>query len=206
MLNRRSLFAATAAATSFLSTAVKPSGARATTASFDLEPRGTQGRLERLPELTLESRQDFFTGFRKWVNGDMRQAAHDRMVKILTDKGLDPDADIPLKKLLKLLGDDPVIGTSVRAWISGQQLTWKSIQDRFHADADSYLAEMEAADMAGPGSLELNPDMEIPNYAKHEIHIQPGGYVGDPFAGHINHYGVNAFYQGRNDQDEVHRP
>ncbi len=203
MLNRRTLFGATAAATSLLASKFNGGKAAAKTMSFDIEPRGTQGRLERLPNLNLESRQDFFTGFRKWVGGDLRQAAQERMAKILTDKGLDPDTDIPLKKVLKLVEKDPVIGTSVRTWISGQQLTWKAIQDEFHNNADAYFAEMEGADETGPGSLELNPTMDIPDYAKHEIHIQPGGYVGDPFAGQINHYGVNAFYQGRNNQDEV---
>ena len=58
-----------------------------------------------------------------------------------------------------------------------------------------------------PGTLELNPDMHIPTYTKHEIHQQPGGYVGSPFAGPVYHYGTNAFYRARNienRQDENH--
>jgi ubiquinone/menaquinone biosynthesis C-methylase UbiE len=50
--------------------------------------------------------------------------------------------------------------------------------------------------------------MAIPDHARHEIHIQPGGYVGDPFAGHVYHYGTNSFYigqYGHNEQDEIHR-
>ncbi len=65
------------------------------------------------------------------------------------------------------------------------------------------MAEMESADHSGPGSLELDPDLVLPEYTKHEIHIQPGGYVGDPFAGYINYYGVNNFYGGSNYDDEV---
>ena len=34
--------------------------------------------------------------------------------------------------------------------------------------------------------------------------MQPGGYVGDPFAGHIYHYGTNNFWLGKNYQDEMH--
>jgi ubiquinone/menaquinone biosynthesis C-methylase UbiE len=96
---------------------------------------------------------------------------------------------------------------SGRTWISNQQITWKILQDHFHENADAYIAEMEAADNVGPGTLELNPDMEIPKYTKHEIHIQPGGYVGDEFAGHIYHYGTNSFYIGAigdNEQDQIH--
>jgi len=44
----------------------------------------------------------------------------------------------------------------------------------------------------------------MPDYTRHEIHQQPGGYVGNPFAGHLYHYHTNHFYGGRNDQDERH--
>jgi SAM-dependent methyltransferase len=129
--------------------------------------------------------------------------AYERIDAILAANGYKKGDDITTERLLELIGDDPAISTTLRTWLGGQQLIWSNIQAEFHDNADAYLAEMEAADNAGPGSLELNPDLEIPDYARHEIHIQPGGYVGDPFAGHINHYGVNAFYAGRNYQDEV---
>jgi ubiquinone/menaquinone biosynthesis C-methylase UbiE len=85
---------------------------------------------------------------------------------------------------------------------------WKTLQLHLHENADAYLSEMEATDKAGPGMLEFAPKLDIPAYARHEIHIQPGGYVGDPFAGHMYHYGTNSFYtgtsHGTNDQDEAH--
>ena len=72
MLNRRTLFGASAAAASLLTAATGARKASAKTVPFDVEPRGTKGRLERLPTLTLESQQDFFTGFRKFANNDFR--------------------------------------------------------------------------------------------------------------------------------------
>lgn len=204
MLNRRTLFGIPAAFAALFTSAVPGRKAHAATAaSFDVEPRGAVGRMERLPSLDLESQQDFLTGFRSYVNSDLRQASLQRFEAIMTANGIAADAELPLKQVLDLVKDDPVIATSVRTWLSGQQLIWGSIKDEFHNKSDTYLGEMAAADQAGPGSVELNPDLEIPEYARHEIHIQPGGYVGDPFAGHINHYGVNAFYAGRNYQDEV---
>jgi ubiquinone/menaquinone biosynthesis C-methylase UbiE len=204
MLNRRTLFGIPAAFAALFTSAVpgRRLAAKSTT-SFDVEPRGSIGRMERLPSLDLESQQDFLTGFRSFVNSDLRKASLERFETIMTANGIAPDTVLPQQQVLDLVKDDPVIATSVRTWLSGQQITWKSIQDEFHNKSDMYLAEMAAADRSGPGSVELNPDMEIPDYARHEIHIQPGGYVGDAFAGHINHYGVNAFYQGRNYQDEV---
>jgi ubiquinone/menaquinone biosynthesis C-methylase UbiE len=52
--------------------------------------------------------------------------------------------------------------------------------------------------------VELDPDLAIPDYCRHEIHIQPGGYVGNELAGALYHYGTNSFYMGQNDSDEFH--
>ena len=203
MLSRRAIFGATAAAASLLTTPFTRKAA-ATTSSYDLEPRGTTGRLERLPKLDLESQDDFLTAFRVWVGADLSDAARARAAKVLEKKGLDPEAAISKKQALALLGDDPLIGTRFLARATCQQLTWDILMKEFHDNADQYLAEMEAADYSGPGKLELNPEMDIPEYTRHEIHAQPGGYVGDPFAGHVYHYGTNNFYKGRNYQDELH--
>jgi SAM-dependent methyltransferase len=122
----------------------------------------------------------------------------------MRENGHDPRADIPLQEIQALIGDDHVVALSAHAWINCQLLMWKQLQNEFHGDAEAYLAEMEAADIAGPGTLELNPEMQLPEYTTHEIHMQPGGYVGDPFAGHIYHYGTNNFWLGQNYQDEMH--
>ena len=213
MLDRRSLFAATAAVGSFVGAAFGSRKANAATHTSvnltpkgDLEPRGSNGRLERLPTLDLESKHDFVSGFRTWHNKSNR-AVSQRVEKILTENGLDPKGKYSMEKVLPMIENDHMVGTSGRTWISNQQVTWKILQDHFHENADAYIAEMEAADNDGPGTLELNPDMEIPKYTKHEIHIQPGGYVGDEFAGHVYHYGTNSFYVGAigdNEQDQIH--
>jgi ubiquinone/menaquinone biosynthesis C-methylase UbiE len=213
LLDRRSLFAATAAVGSFVGAAFGSRKANAATHTSinlvpkgDIEPRGSKGRLERLPTLDLESKHDFVTGFRKF-HGRFNKVANDRIEKILEENGLDPKAELTMEETLKLIEHDPIVGTSGRTWLSNQQVTWKILQDHFHDNSETYIAEMEAADNAGPGTLELNPDMELPKYTKHEIHIQPGGYVGDEFAGHIYHYGTNSFYVGAigdNEQDQIH--
>ncbi len=208
MLDRRTLFSAVATTGAAITPIFTGKSAKAKTApsSFrgDVELRGTDGRLERLATLDLESIQDFLTGFRTKVNTEFEGLALKRSRKVLEDAGLNPYGDHSMEVVLSLLGNDPVIGTRTRLWIGSQQITWKSLQNHFYKHADVYLEEMEAADNTGPGTLELNPDMDIPDYTKHEIHIQPGGYVGDPFAGHIYHYGTNMFFAGRNFQDELH--
>ena len=74
MLNRRTLFASTMAVATAAKEAVLGRSAEAALPK-DVEPRGTVGRLERLPRLDLESQHDFITGFRQFVNVDMNRAA-----------------------------------------------------------------------------------------------------------------------------------
>jgi ubiquinone/menaquinone biosynthesis C-methylase UbiE len=209
MINRRNLFGASAATASFVSALFgsKKVSAAISSSKFnaaDVEPRGSNGRLERLPRQHLEAQHDFITGFRVFANRDMNSAARRRIANIMRANGIDPTKKLPTADVLKHVGNDPLVAASARMWLSAQQINWKTLHDEFHGNADAYLAEMEAADNVGPGTLELNPDMAMPDYVTHEIHIQPGGYVGDPFAGHIYHYGTNNFFEGRNDQDELH--
>ena len=206
MMNRRTILGALAAAFSATAASRKARAFSAAPPSppYDFEPRGNIGKLERLASLDLESRQDFLTGFRVWSNGPLGRAAQVRAGEIFAAEGIDQASDISIEALREVLERDPVIGASMRYWISGQQISWKILQEEFHGKADTYLAELDAADRSGPGTVKLDPNLEVPEYASHEIHIQPGGYVGDPFAGHIYHYGTNHFYMGHNDQDEVH--
>ena len=204
MMNRRTILGGLAAAFSATAAARK---ARASTAPqpslpYDVEPRGTVGMQERLPSLDLESRHEFLTGFRAWAQGPLGRAAQERANAIFEAEGIDPEGDVPLEQVQAVLEGDPIVGASVRYWITGQQHCWKLIQDEFHANAEAYMAELDAADKAGPGSVTLAPGFKVPEYASHEIHIQPGGYVGDPFAGYIYHYGTNHFRLGDNDQDQ----
>ena len=57
MIDRRSLFAAAGA--TLVGSTVAGRKASAATADFDVEPRGSIGRLERVPSLGLENVHDF---------------------------------------------------------------------------------------------------------------------------------------------------
>jgi len=171
-------------------------------------PRGTKGRLTRLGSFDVESRQEFTKGFRSMHRQQIRAAANEALDRLLEREGIDPTMKMDMPTLLSLVDADPAINISSHTWIANQRLTWKNLQDYFHSNEDAYLSEMEATDRKGPGSLELKPRMQLPEHVSHQIHIQPGGYVGDPFAGHMYHYGTNSFYlggRGHNDQDQIHR-
>ena len=197
--DRRSLFgaAATAALIGRGASAKLPAGS-------DVEPRGTTGILERLPTLDLEASEEFFTTFRTWVNGEFSQAARASAERTIRAKGKDPKAEMTQEEAIDLLKDDPMVLMRVAMWQRMQMHSWNNIKREFHDNYDAYMSEMEAADKAGPGTLELNPDMHHPDYTRHEVHMQPGGFVGDPFAGHLYHYLTNNFREGGNYQDELH--
>lgn len=210
MIDRRTLFGASAAVMSAVGALFGSKSASAASAPMskfkgDYEPRGTNERLERLPLLDLESYDNFLTGLRVWSSSASGRTARRRFNDALKNAGLDPREDLPLEKIFPHVENDAYLGTAARLRTSGQQLMWTALQKHYHDNADTYLDELEATDNIGPGKLELNPDMHIPEYTKYEIHIQPGGYVGDAFAGYIYQYGTYNFYRGENYQDEIHR-
>ena len=207
MINRRTLFGAAATLGTAITSALTGRPAAAGRPAFDVEPRGTVGRLERLPRLDVESRDDFLTGYRLWQTRKLGPVARGRFDTIMAAHGLNSKDDIPLQQIFEAVEDDPILGVQAHARACVHNLMHQNFQSFFHASADTYLAELEAADASGPGTLELNPDIDIPEYARHEIHTQPGGYVGEPFAGHIYHYSTNNFYarlDKGNYQDDLH--
>ncbi len=198
---RRFLLGASAAA----ATALTGLNAIAKEAGWDVEWRGTNGIFERLPYLDVESDQDFYTGFRRWQSREIMGAASRRALEILEENGIAPDEIIPMEQVMELMEDDYIMGLSVLTWENTQQAMWLQIQDTYHREADLFLSEMEAAEKLGPGTIELHPEMHIPQYASYEIHLQPGGYVGDPFAGYIYVHGENVVFTNGNFQDEGQR-
>ena len=207
MVNRRTLLS-TAAGAAAVSAFFQERPAFAATSEIDVEPRGADGRMERLGTQELESQLDFNAGFRLFQKRKMRRLTSRLLNDALIEAGIDPRGTFTYKQILEVADSNPMINLAHRAWMANQQAGWKRLQDYFHANTDMYLSEMEANDKVGPGTLELSPDMYLPEYTRHEIHTQPGGYVGDPFAGHVYHYNTNAFHVavvGGNEQDQHHK-
>lgn len=173
-------------------------------AGKDVEPRGQMGIFERLPTLDLELSEQFLTTLRTFINGEFSRASRESAAQTIAAKGKDPKAPVTHEEALELLKDDPIVAMRTAMWQRLQMHSWQNIRHELHANYDAYMAEMEAADNIGPGKLELNPDLKYPKHAIHEIHMQPGGYVGDPFAGHLYYYLTMNFQEGRDFQDERH--
>jgi SAM-dependent methyltransferase len=202
MINRRTVLLSGAAA-SALAASLPAAQVTAAAAAASATDRGFDGGYERLPALDLESRMDFIWGVQAWQGATQSHAMQSRMGAILQQRGIAPDQPVTTAEAIALFADDPLIAGYVKLYTTTQQLKFALLTQEFHANEDFYLAELEAAERRGPGSLELHPELEIPAYARRELHMQPGGYVGDAFAGYVFRYAIVGLQNGHNFQDEV---
>ena len=81
---------------------------------------------------------------------------------------------------------------------------WRRTRQSFVRNGDHVLDKMEARQNLGPGKLIYDEGFVVPAYTRQEIHLQPGGYTDDALGGVVFHYGTMVFYEGSNDQDELH--
>lgn len=167
-------------------------------------PRGARGLFTRLPDFNLESYQDYLYGRGIWIR-QIAAISQQRGEAILRSRGIDPTkpSDIPLGEVVAMLQADPVIARQTRLGLDNTYDSFVRLRDYFHANGSYYEEMLAASDKAGPGALEVNPGMDVPDYTKHEIHNQVGGYMGDPFAGMIYFYGTLALNDAANEQDNM---
>ena len=176
LFNRRSAMGVAGAFAGGAASLMGSKSALAKLARDDFEPRGTDGILERLPTLDLESYDEFSTSTRVWINSELSRAAERRATEMMKANGIAPDDEVSFETAVELLIDDPIIAFHTHSWQRLQMHMWSELLREFNSNYDAYMSEMEAADNSGPGVLELNPGIE-PEYTKHEIHMQPGGYT-----------------------------
>lgn len=165
--------------------------------------RGVHGGLPRLPTLADESYQDFLEGLRRLVGSGMSLPA---MRALHAALGTPPAPLPPIpRETLRRAGDDvPFLAARNRMLRSSQQMMWQGLITAY-ADHRALIEEaLSTAERAGPGSLECPVDFVVPDYARREFHIQPGGYQGDALTGPVYHYGTKVFFVGTNDDDAMH--
>jgi SAM-dependent methyltransferase len=160
----------------------------------------------RFPKLDDNSRLNFARGFKLWLSADWQTPeAIQKREQLLISKGYSPgNTNLDYEECFRILMEDPTYAARTRLQWSIHDFMWDRAMRAFYGDAESYLRAMEETDESGPGSLTLRPEIAIPDYARHEIHRQPGGFVGDAFAGWVYHYALSlAHYPGVSDNDEI---
>jgi ubiquinone/menaquinone biosynthesis C-methylase UbiE len=172
---------------------------------YDVSSEQKAARTVRFPKLDQNSVMNFVVGFRKWNSAERYgTGATAQASDYLRSKGLATgESNASYEESFRTMLGSPSFAMNVRLFRSLQGLMWNHALRAFHEDAAKYIALMEATDSAGPGSLELNPDLDLPGYTRHEIHGQPGGYVGDPFAGWVYHWALarGFYYQFRHEEN-----
>lgn len=173
--------------------------------------RGAIGVLPRPARLADESYLEFVTSFRFLAIREMfpRVAEHgEAALAEALDKGdiakpVEGEA-VPLSDIKRVFGKVPVVPTWQRFVRTQQEMMWRRTRESFFQNADRLMERMDAAAAKYPDRLHIDPDFAVPDYARREIHCQPGGYTDDPMGGIVFHYGTKVFYEGANDQDELH--
>ena len=171
------------------------------TATID---RGQVGRWERHPTVNSENYAEFCEGLRVFAQEKTRSvamAAADKAITAAVNDGRDLSR---LNDIRALFDPIPQLGVRNRMMRTLQEMTWRGLRDQYHAERDKYLGLLDAYDKRGPGKVEWEPSFDAPDYAKHPIHIQPGGYFSDPLAGFWYYQGTHTFFIGANTQDEGH--
>ena len=167
--------------------------------------RGMSGVLPRTPTLEDESYLDFMEDVRNFAIREMFPVVGKQVEAAARKAGLaDDGATAPYRELGAVADPLPLVGVWKRIMRSQQQITWNKIAATLHENPARYEAQLAEAERQRPNRLHYDPNFVVPDYAKLDIHLQPGGYCNDPLAGYIFHHGTKVFYQGDNDQDELH--
>ena len=138
-MDRRTLFALTGATA--VAAAMRPFAAEAKEA-LNLDLRGMNGQLRRLPSLDVASNQEFLTEVRTWVQRapeGLMNVARARAREVLVENGHSPRAELPVAEVIRLMENDNTLMASARAWLATQQLMWAGLKQHFDANMDLSL-------------------------------------------------------------------
>lgn len=164
--------------------------------------RGDIGILPRPPRLADDSYLDFAESARMNFRHVLFPIVSDLIDKNVEEKY--PDIEPELEELRKICDSMPVTRSWRRLMRSHHEMIQRGSRDAFEPEREEMLNAIDEAMSKGPGTITLNPKIEIPDYVLHQIHLQPNSYFGDAMAGIRYLYGTKAFYLGCNNQDELH--
>ena len=165
-----------------------------------------QAQLDSPPQPEVQSYMDYMMAVRNFsIREWFPQVAQDIAAQA-EEQGLPGDVTVDEYESLAPSIDK---AAEVQAWKrvmrSQQQMTWQRLVDAYSSDRARWLALLDEAEKVHPGHLHITPDLEVPESACLDIHLQPGGYCRDPLAGYLFDHGTRVFYQGDNEGDSLHK-
>jgi SAM-dependent methyltransferase len=173
--------------------------------SAALYPRGkVAGPYPALPARADEAYVDFVSDARNFLLHAQQRpiAAYSR--ELLRRAGLTASPDpANTRRAAEILMQDPALRIYYRVKRSLQEAFWNRLLTAFGSRRERLMAALDEADRRGPGSVEYDLDGPVPEYAQTQIHLQPGGYAGEPLAGILYDLGLKVFMGGAADHDGV---
>jgi SAM-dependent methyltransferase len=168
--------------------------------------RGFVGTAPATTRRDEETYLDFVEGARTWtmgLEGTIKPRADEAFAAFERESGR---AAASVEDAASALDEVAIIASRKRLMRSTQEMLWSEVIASYRAREQELLAELDAADRSGPGSVRYDPAFRLPDYITNvDFHIQPGSYDDDPLAGYIYHYGTKIFFTGHNDNDDVQR-
>jgi ubiquinone/menaquinone biosynthesis C-methylase UbiE len=165
----------------------------------------------RLPAtLDQTARQDFVAALRGFVLHDMAQdmrTVYDREVapRLARELGREPRDGSEVHRAMRN-SDYFRFYSSVR--VNAQEMTWDSVRDQLDGSRNTLDTRVRGALGSGPGSLTLDPDLDVPRSVSGiDVHLLPGGYDresgdGDAAQGAFFDHGAAVFYMGLMGRDQ----
>lgn len=175
------------------------------TLSNSLLQRGLNGNTPALPSRSDESFVDFICDARNVLAMDKRDAisARSNALAKAANIRINHDAET-VSQVREVIASDTEVATYFRLKRTFQEVYKDRQIASLNTQRDAWLQALTDAESQGPGSVTYDPDFPMPDYAKVEIHIQPGGYGGDDLAGLFYDCGTQVFFGGMNAADAYH--
>jgi ubiquinone/menaquinone biosynthesis C-methylase UbiE len=130
-----------------------------------------------------KARQNFVSGLRAYVLNDMANGMrqvyeHEVRPGFERERGRAP-ADGP--EVHGSLLDNEYFRFYSSMRVTAQDLVWQSVLPTLERERDELARKADELERCGaPGSLQLDPDMEVPRYVDAiDVHLMPGNYTGE---------------------------
>ena len=86
-----------------------------------------------------------------------------------------------------------------------QKMLWRAAGDAVVRRRHELVADLDAAPSEGVGSLQLHPELDLPQwYTDHDIHVQPGSFFSDDLSAYVYEFGARIVMLRDNDGYKFH--
>jgi ubiquinone/menaquinone biosynthesis C-methylase UbiE len=164
------------------------------------------GHFTALSNRQDEAYVDYIKDARNFLHNAQQTPISEYSLKILKDENLSTEADPESVKIATdRLMQDLSLQNYYRVKRTFQDSFFERIKTSFYRREGELKDKLSHAEESAPGHLTIHPDCETPDYAKSEIHLQPGGNMEEDLAGYIYDHALMVFLGGVGDNDQAYK-